>query len=174
MRRILKLFQDLDNQVTSIQSNVTEIINIANFSCNTDETNALMTEYSSITAKPGRYNIIKDTINSVFTKIEFERLESSSCSEDTNIAEKAKIQSDEQISEVKRYESLSLRPQYHDSANKAKLNNSSRTVGYTTIDYQYQMMRELYSLTNIENRYVDYVGLYPRLNYAPGASPDEI
>jgi hypothetical protein len=98
-------------QVSSIHHNVTEIINIANFSCKNEDTNLLMTECSMITSKLGNDSFAKDTINNLFRKFAFEKIERSSCIEDTT-TKQPKANSEEVICELsdedKRYESISL------------------------------------------------------------------
>jgi hypothetical protein len=107
-----------------------------------EKTFLLMTQCSSITAKLGKYSVFKDMIHSTFKKIEFERLGNSFCfdAEETDIIEKPKITSDEEMIEAKRYESLSLRPKYQDDSKKTKVDTSSTRIGYTHVDYQYRLM----------------------------------
>lgn len=42
------------------------------------------------------------------------------------------------------------------------------------IEIQWSKMRELHNLCNSESRYVDFTGIFPRINYLQGSSPQEI
>jgi hypothetical protein len=81
------------------------------------------------------------------------------------------------IEQTKRYKSISLKPQYQWSLDRSKIDTLPQVEGYSmtpAVEYQYQIMRELYSLHNTDTRYVDYSGLYSRINYLQGSSPNEI
>jgi hypothetical protein len=87
------------------------------------------------TSKVGNYSVAKDNINSLFRKFEFERIEESSCTDDTTAGE-PKAQSEEVACERskkdKRYEYVSLRPQTRNpnADEKAKLDTLHLAIEY--------------------------------------------
>jgi DNA mismatch repair ATPase MutS len=112
MRRILKLFQDLDKEVTSINDNLKELLRIAKNVSNIEETFSILAQTTSIFGKLDKFNLLKAMIFDTFDKIEFDRLDQQS-QEDIESSNSANSKEKMSVEEGKdRYETLSLRPNY--------------------------------------------------------------
>jgi hypothetical protein len=75
MRRILKLFQDLDKEVTSIDDNLKKLLQIAKKISNIEETFSILAQTTSISGKLDKFCLLKAMIIDTFNKIEFNRIE---------------------------------------------------------------------------------------------------
>jgi hypothetical protein len=176
MRRILKLFQNLDKEVTSIDDNLKELLQIAKKISNIEETFSILAQTTSISGKLDKFCLLKAMIMDTFDKIEFDRIEKQpqeeiESSNSTNSKEQTSIEEGKD-----RYDILSLRPNYQQDKdkNKAKLPTSPPKNISAQEDLHYSKMQELYVLTSTEDRHIDYSGIYPRIKYIPGSNPEEI
>jgi hypothetical protein len=171
MRRILKLFQDLDKEVTSIDENLKELLQIAKKVGNLEETFSILAQTTSISGKLDKFCLLKAMIMDTFDKIEFDRLDKPEEMESSNSTNSKEHMSVEEGKD--RYETLSLRPNY-ENKEKAKLSLSPPKNISAQEDLHYSKMQELYALKPSDDRHIDYSGIYPRINYTPGSNPEEI
>ncbi|KAL5744001.1 hypothetical protein ACOSQ2_027117 [Xanthoceras sorbifolium] len=68
---------------------------------------------------------------------------------------------------------VELRPQ-KDKGKRVQLNIPKVTDLIEPVMEQLTIMKRLYSLSNTDNRYIDYSGIYPRINFLQDSSPEEI
>ena len=146
---------ELMDVIAVIPENMVEIKGIFKRQCLTIKTNAGNYEIESIQ--------IKDLIKGKKRKVD---IPSSSSDEQMMdiISEK------ENEMEIKR--SYSFRPQSDKTSSFEKI--IQNPIIEDPVELQTLMMKELYSLFNTDTRFVDFKGIYPRINYLQGCNPDEI
>ena len=185
--KIFKLLTDMDEDLKSIKDNLSDIVEIANFqSSEKCVSELLLTSCNVINYKIGKHEIaskmIKDLLNGS------ETIDTPSCSSEEKLdtlssqKEKTVDQPPKQEGFKTAHETLSLRPNKGipiSQEKRVKLDISHKGIKIdmqqpAVVEIQYEMMRELYSLSNIDNRYINFSGKYPRINYLQDSSPQEI
>lgn len=146
---------ELMNVIEVIPENILQIKDIFKRQCLT------------IKATAGNYEIesleIRDLIKNKTGKIDIPSSSSDEQMMDV-ISEKEK--------ELKAKESYSFRPQSDKTSSFEKI--IQNPIIQDPVELQTLMMKELHSLYNTDTRFVDFKGVYPRINYLQGCNPDEV
>ncbi|KAJ9545306.1 hypothetical protein OSB04_025013 [Centaurea solstitialis] len=89
-------------------------------------------------------------------------------------------QSLEEDSQKTTEDPLSFRPHSEKTISKGSLSFKEKKIlldipiQQSYVETQTSNMRDLYNLSRTDSRYVDFSGIYPRINYLQGSSPQEI
>ncbi|KAL5830519.1 hypothetical protein ACOSQ3_019987 [Xanthoceras sorbifolium] len=161
MTEILSHLKDMEQEVLSIRENISDLIDIAKLPGNAKEVaDILLTESQMIERRVGRYELLNNRVIQLFEKIDV-RQKASQSSTDTS-----KKENSDNITESSSSSSMDieLRPQ-KDKGKRVQFNIPKVTDISDPAIEQIMIMRRLYSLSNTDNQYVDYSGVYPRINF---------
>lgn len=166
-----KLLSLNDKEIETIKDTVSDIIDIANLPGNTVQVRDLLLRSCQI--------IEMSIINCEADNFKIRTL----IKNETNIPSSSEEQMVDQTfedSQKTTEETLSFRPHSEKTIFKDKMIFKEKEmlidipVLQTYIEEQTSNMKDLYNLSGTDLRYVDFSGIYPRINYLQGSSPQEI
>ncbi|KAL5760697.1 hypothetical protein ACOSQ2_019535 [Xanthoceras sorbifolium] len=171
MNEIINQLKDMEQEVLSIRENISDLIDIAKLPGNAKEVaDILLSESQMIERHIGKYELLNNRVFQLFEKIEVRQKASPSTTETSTKQETTDKVTDSSSSSSMDVE---LRPQ-KDKGKRVQLNIPKVTDLIEPVMEQLTIMKRLYSLSNTDNRYIDYSGIYPRINFLQDSSPEEI
>ncbi|KAL5732669.1 hypothetical protein ACOSQ2_032361 [Xanthoceras sorbifolium] len=171
MNEIINQLKDMEHEVLSIRENISDLIDIAKLPGNAKEVaDILFSESQMIEKHVGRYELLNNKVFQLFEKIELRQKASPSTTETSTKKETTDKVTDSSSSSSMDVE---LRPQ-KDKGKRVQLPIPNVTDLIEPVMQQLTIMKMLYSLSNTDNRYIDYSGIYPRINFLQDSSPEEI
>ncbi|GJS24613.1 hypothetical protein Tco_0453245 [Tanacetum coccineum] len=126
-----------------------------------------------IRTRIGNYKADSSIIKTLITE-EMEKIDTGSSSKiDVSLSPKERMTNQSESSN-KNEEPFSFRPHSEKTILKEKKITCDIPIPQTFAAQQMVIMKELYNLSGTDYRYVDFSGIYPRINYLQGSSPQEI
>ena len=171
MEKIINLLIAMDEEIGAIKEYASDITDIANLPSNTKETKTLLLQYvEMIEKRTGDYDKYNKTILGLIEDGNFRKNDTPSSSGVKSIYEDKQTQTDFEIAE----DQISLRPQTSKKISDEKRVQFDFVVQPSFVEIQSSKMRELFNLSDTGFRYVDFSGIYPRINYLQDAPSEEI
>lgn len=175
IEEVNNLLSLMDQEIETIKDTVSDILDIANLPGNNLQVQDLLVRAIHI-IKNGIDHYKSDSLKiKALLKDESDKINVSSSSE-----EQMFDQSLEEDSQKATEESLSFRPHSEKTISKENLSFKEKKILLdipilqSYVETQTSNMRDLYNLSRTDSRYVDFSGIYPRINYLQGSSPHEI
>lgn len=173
-KRIIAYLKDMDENILSMKDDVSDLIDISKLPLLSKEVGDLLQKASQlIDTKINRYDLTSKRVHDLFDQIDIEEKEIPSTSEGkTSETDKEGTTP----SETDKEEKISLRPQRLPKDKQVLIDIPKQLLDTQHADTisHVSRMRELYALNNNDYRYVEFSGIYPRLNFLQIAPPEEV
>ncbi|KAL5755173.1 hypothetical protein ACOSP7_023393 [Xanthoceras sorbifolium] len=171
MEQIKIDLKDMEQEILSIRENISDLIDIANLPGNSKEVaDILLTESQMIEKRIGRYELLNNRVKRLFEEIEKKDVQIPQTPIDRSSKEREdKSTGSSSASSME----IELRPQ-KDKGKRVQVNLPKIPDMTDPVMDQLSIMKVLYSLSNKDYRYVDYSGVYPRINFLQDSPPEEI
>ncbi|GJZ20660.1 hypothetical protein Tco_0557250 [Tanacetum coccineum] len=165
VQEIDKLLPRMAKQIETINDILSDIIDIANLQENSKQVKVLLiTSCIWIRTRIGNYKVDSSFIKALI-KEEMEKMDTGSSSKiDISLSHEERMIDQTEISN-KNEESFSFRPHSEKTILKEKKIMCDIPIPQTFAAQQTVIMKELHNLSGTNYRYVDFSGVYPRINY---------